>query len=202
MNSIIDLSFKINGIKIPIDHSYLLFSSLSEICKDIHGNTEIGIHKINGEKNGEYIFLNNFSKLTIRCPERLALNITSKISNKMIWIRKFPIKIRSIEQPIPLLPCKKLVSDIVTLRKKEDPQRFIDQVSNIFEEKMHLSQNARVAIPNDEDGIYRRFKVKNLFVIGFPLVAYDLSEEDSLKLQSIGVGGRRRFGCGLFLPQK
>ena len=29
----------------------------------------------------------------------------------------------------------------------------------------------------------------------------DLNEEDSLKLQEVGIGGRRRMGCGIFVPE-
>ncbi|MCA6558614.1 MAG: type I-MYXAN CRISPR-associated protein Cas6/Cmx6, partial [Pseudanabaena sp. M114S2SP2A07QC] len=29
-----------------------------------------------------------------------------------------------------------------------------------------------------------------------------LSEEDSIKLQIFGLGGKRRMGCGVFVPMK
>jgi CRISPR-associated endonuclease/helicase Cas3 len=35
-------------------------------------------------------------------------------------------------------------------------------------------------------------------VVGFSLIASDLSDEDSIKLQQFGLGGKHRMGCGIF----
>ena len=37
-------------------------------------------------------------------------------------------------------------------------------------------------------------------IVGFGVGIYDLTPRDSLVIQSIGLGGRGRFGCGVFLP--
>ena len=37
-------------------------------------------------------------------------------------------------------------------------------------------------------------------LVGFSLAAHGLSDDDSLKLQSTGIGGRRSMGCGIFNP--
>lgn len=37
-------------------------------------------------------------------------------------------------------------------------------------------------------------------VVGFGLRLAGLSDEDSLKVQYTGIGGRQRFGCGVFGP--
>ncbi|MFM8300877.1 MAG: type I-MYXAN CRISPR-associated protein Cas6/Cmx6 [Microcystis aeruginosa] len=37
-------------------------------------------------------------------------------------------------------------------------------------------------------------------MVGFALAIFDLSEEDSIKLQIHGLGGKRRMGCGVFVP--
>jgi hypothetical protein len=34
------------------------------------------------------------------------------------------------------------------------------------------------------------------------LMVADLASEDAIKLQQEGIGPGRKFGCGLFLPQK
>jgi CRISPR-associated endonuclease/helicase Cas3 len=35
---------------------------------------------------------------------------------------------------------------------------------------------------------------------GYPVAITGLSEADSLMLQQIGLGGRRRMGCGVMIP--
>lgn len=48
------------------------------------------------------------------------------------------------------------------------------------------------------DGSLRlKFKVGEQ---GLEAVARDLSNDDSIKLQSRGIGGRRAMGCGIFNP--
>jgi hypothetical protein len=37
-------------------------------------------------------------------------------------------------------------------------------------------------------------------VVGFETVLHELSDEASLAVQFTGVGGRQRFGCGVFVP--
>jgi CRISPR-associated protein Cas6 len=41
-------------------------------------------------------------------------------------------------------------------------------------------------------------KIKTYSVVGFSLVVTDLSDEDSLKLQIFGLGGKHHMGCGIF----
>ncbi|MFN5763400.1 MAG: type I-MYXAN CRISPR-associated protein Cas6/Cmx6, partial [Pseudanabaena sp.] len=43
---------------------------------------------------------------------------------------------------------------------------------------------------------------KHKHIVGYGVVVEGLSDEDSIKLQSIGMGGRKHFGCGWFYPVK
>ncbi|BAW98007.1 hypothetical protein NIES970_29700 (plasmid) [[Synechococcus] sp. NIES-970] len=38
--------------------------------------------------------------------------------------------------------------------------------------------------------------------MGFGVTVEGLSDEDSIKLQCLGLGGRGHFGCGWFYPKK
>ena len=37
-------------------------------------------------------------------------------------------------------------------------------------------------------------------MIGYALRVFGLTAEESIRLQEEGLGGRRRMGCGVFLP--
>jgi CRISPR-associated protein Cas6 len=58
--------------------------------------------------------------------------------------------------------------------------------------------------PCNERGPFARrvLKVKNAVLPGYGVILRQLSERDSLLIQRFGLGGRRRMGCGLFLPLK
>ncbi|MGH9961803.1 MAG: type I-MYXAN CRISPR-associated protein Cas6/Cmx6, partial [Pyrinomonadaceae bacterium] len=57
----------------------------------------------------------------------------------------------------------------------------------------------------DQHGLERSRRVlhiKDRSVIGYAVSVSGLSDDESVKLQVIGLGGRRRMGCGVFVPIK
>jgi CRISPR-associated protein Cas6 len=48
--------------------------------------------------------------------------------------------------------------------------------------------------------VRRTLRVRDKQIVGYALAVTDLDANDSLRLQEVGIGGRRRFGCGVFLP--
>jgi len=46
----------------------------------------------------------------------------------------------------------------------------------------------------------RTIKIRDKEIVGFAVSIEGLSDEESLSLQENGIGGRRRFGCGIFVP--
>ncbi len=44
--------------------------------------------------------------------------------------------------------------------------------------------------------------IKGQSIVSFSVQVDDLSEEDSLKLQAGGIGGKRKMGCGVFCPTR
>jgi CRISPR-associated protein Cas6 len=45
-------------------------------------------------------------------------------------------------------------------------------------------------------------RVTNRRIVGFALRVTALNVDESLRLQAQGLGGRRRMGCGVFVPYK
>jgi CRISPR-associated protein Cas6 len=53
---------------------------------------------------------------------------------------------------------------------------------------------------NGKDPFVRRtLNIKGVNVVGYAATVSGLSPTDSLRLQNEGMGGRRHFGCGLFV---
>jgi CRISPR-associated protein Cas6 len=51
-------------------------------------------------------------------------------------------------------------------------------------------------------GKRRTLRIRNKEVVGYEVVLGKLAAEESLLVQSAGLGGRRRFGCGIFVPTR
>ncbi len=65
-----------------------------------------------------------------------------------------------------------------------------------------LGINATLELPHDDEGRPRRrvLMIKDRTIVGFSLAAHDLSDDDSINFQTLGLGGRRAMGCGIFNP--
>jgi CRISPR-associated protein Cas6 len=48
--------------------------------------------------------------------------------------------------------------------------------------------------------IRRTLQIRDKTIVGFALEVGGLSIADSIRLQELGLGGRHRFGCGVFVP--
>jgi CRISPR-associated protein Cas6 len=58
-----------------------------------------------------------------------------------------------------------------------------------------LGVTARLAV-----GERRVIKIKGRVIVGYQVTLTRLHRLESLRLQAVGLGGRRRFGCGVFVP--
>ena len=90
-----------------------------------------------------------------------------------------------------------LYARVVTIKKFTEAEPFLEAVSRQLDS---LDVTGRAELPRDEQGRYRRriVTIHGKSVVGFSVAVHDLNDEDSLKLQSSGIGGRRAMGCGIF----
>lgn len=96
-------------------------------------------------------------------------------------------------------PSANLYSRIVIIKGATEPETFL---SAAYKQLEYLEIKAQLEIPLDEQNRPKRrvTKIHNHIVVGYSLVAHNLSDADSLKLQKCGLGGRRHMGCGNFNP--
>ncbi|MGH9899965.1 MAG: type I-MYXAN CRISPR-associated protein Cas6/Cmx6, partial [Pyrinomonadaceae bacterium] len=99
----------------------------------------------------------------------------------------------------PLEPAPSLYARVVTIKKFTEPEPFLEAVNRKLDQ---FGIKGRAELPLDQQGRYRRriVTIHGKSVVGFSVVVHDLNDEDSLKLQSSGIGGRRAMGCGIFNP--
>ena len=98
----------------------------------------------------------------------------------------------------PLLPSAKLYSRLVTIRGFMEVPEFLEAANRQLSE---LEITAKLELPKEDRSRHRRIiTVKDKKIVGFSLVVHGLSDEDSIKLQAHGIGGRRAMGCGIFNP--
>lgn len=194
----VDLSFQVIGEVLPADHGYALYAALTHRKEELHSLQGLSIQTIAGipDKKGK-IYLSDRSRLWIRLPYD-QIPMIYDLAGKSLTIGAHGIRL-GIPQIYSLRPATQLKSRIVVIKGYQEPTAFIEAVSRQLET---LEIKGRTVIPFSTQGEIERktIKIKRFTVVGFTLVIFDLSEEDSIKLQIHGLGGKRRMGCGVFVP--
>lgn len=192
-----DLTFSLTGETVPLDHGYELFSAIAHFQPLVHELNTIGIHTIAGIPAKEVIYLNKNSKLRIRLPVD-QVRLVYSLACKSLKIGKHTIRL-GIPDICLLQPAEKLRSRIVVIKGYEEAEGFLAAAQRQFEQ---LGIRGKLIIPKNTHSLPKRrsIKIKRFTVVGFSLEAMNLSEEDSLLLQMYGIGGKRKIGCGLFVP--
>ena len=208
MNPTLDVLFRVIGAEVPSDHGYALFGALSRILeKDndlwMHGNPHIGLHTIRGVGlgNGRQLVGPN-ARLGLRLPSDL-LPRSLKLAGKSIDLDGCRLRI-GISETRALSPAATLHCRIVTTRNGNDPARFEAEIARqlatlgIRGRVLRVPQSAQP--PGGRDPSRRIFRVKDKRIVGYSMLATELTAEESIRLQEGGLGGRRRMGCGVFVP--
>ena len=90
-----------------------------------------------------------------------------------------------------LKPAATLYARLVTIKKFLEPESFLEAANR----QLDLAGiTAKLC-----SGERRTFRVKDKQVVGFEMFAADLDAESSLRLQAVGIGGRRHMGCGIIV---
>jgi CRISPR-associated protein Cas6 len=194
----VDLSFSIVGDALPAEHGYGLYSALTHWNETIHELEGLSIQTIAGipDKKGK-IYLTDRSRLRLRLPYD-KLPLVYGLAGKALTIGSHTIRL-GIPQIYPIQPTSKLKARIVTIKGYQEPEAFLQAALRQLED---LGITGTIVIPVDKEGKAERktVKIKQFTVVGFTLGVFDLSDEDSIKLQIHGLGGKRRMGCGVFVP--
>ena len=198
----IDLAFVLVGQTIPLDHGYGLFSALCKIVPHLHGDKRIGVHPIRGRQSGPGVLtLIEASRLRLRLPsEEVAAYLALAGSSLDLDGHRLRVGIPSVES---LIPSASLAARLVTFRHALAPAAFEAGVRRGLDKlgiAGELGFVPTTRAPYIGQPKRRVVRVRDQRVVGFALRVTNLTAGESLKLQEEGLGGRRRMGCGLFVP--
>lgn len=189
--STVDLAFRLVGKAVPVDHGYTLYSAVSRVVPEIHGARQIGLHPIRGVYQGDdTLHLAVYSRLIVRLPDEEIKNYL-KLAGKRLTLDDHVLTV-GVPEVRMLHPVANLRARLVTIKGFQEPNAFLQAVLRQMET---LGSSGEVIL-----GERRTFRVKEKQIVGFELAVTSLTAEESLSLQEKGLGGRRRMGCGVFVP--
>ena len=199
----VELAFRLNGSKIPVDHGYALYAALSRIVPEIHDAVDIGIHSIRGiYSGGGRLQLSDSSRLVVRLPGE-DIRSYLKLAGKGLLLDRCRLRVGVCETRA-LVPAATLRCRIATTKNGEQSARFDAEIARqaatlgIRGKLFRVPENSRGG--DGRDPSRRVFRVKNKRIVGYSMLATELTAKESILLQERGLGGRRRMGCGVFVP--
>jgi CRISPR-associated protein Cas6 len=212
----VDLCFTVKG-SLPLDHGYALYGALSRAVPALHGNGACGVHRIGGERAKEgHLELTAKSRLRLRVPEREVAHYIG-LSGERLEVAGHVVEVL-FPRVEALAPAANLAARIVTFkgaapREREGgaggkehgptPEEFLATCRAHLEAMEIKGEPALVAAAREPwigKPLRRVLDVKGRKIVGYAMQVAGLTAEESIRLQEEGLGGRRRMGCGLFMP--
>lgn len=195
--AMVDLAFVISGRAVPLDHGYALFGALGSVWGDIHADEHLKVHPIDGLSNGEELLLDRESRLRVRVSAS-RIPAALKLAGKILRVNGHRLQV-GVPSVYPLVPAPAIAARVVVIKLSgENPvadpvvarESFLSAVQK---QLAALSVKADVQL-----GRRRVLRIRDNTVVGWAVRLSQLAEEASLLVQTAGLGGRQRFGCGVF----
>jgi CRISPR-associated protein Cas6 len=188
---IVEMRFHLWGDRLPVDHGYALYAAVARHLDWIHADSEIGLAPVRGVYGGGgELLLREWSRLSVRTP-------VAKLPALLALAgRTLDIGGRRLRVGVPtthaLTPAATLYAHLVTTKNGADEARFDAEIKR---QLTTLNISGRF-----ERGARRTFSVHGRQIVGYSLLVSELDAEASIAVQEVGLGGRRKMGCGAFFP--
>jgi CRISPR-associated protein Cas6 len=199
MSAVVDVSFPVRcQAPLPADHGYLLYAALSRLLPALHRENGVAVHPLAGRLVGpRQLQLDDGSRLTLRLShDRIAdiLGLAGKQLNLADRLVRIGVpSVRSLE------PVAALRSRLVTTKNGQDAEHFRGELRRQLD-RLRVAPTVEITLPLDPRR--RTLRIKDKEIVGHEVLLEGLSAEESLDVQTHGLGGRRHMGCGVFVAIK
>jgi CRISPR-associated protein Cas6 len=179
--------------RIPVHHQYHLLAGISRIVPEIHATSAVGVHLIRGSvAEPGFLELRAASAVALRAPVELLPKLLP-LGGKKLDIAGCPIRL-GVPQVFALSPAERLWARLVTIKGYMEVPQFEAAVRRKLD-TLGVRTSVVPAV-----GRRRVIRIRSQTIVGFGLRLHGLHDDESIRVQQHGLGGRRHFGCGLFHP--
>ena len=207
---VIDLAFPIlQGLIVPIDHGHQLYGALKQAAPQLAEVSPLGVQALRGTPMERgLLHLRHHERLRLRIPaDRLAAALP--LAGKELRVGSMLLRLGcpSVEVLAPqaeLYARTVIVTKTVAKTGRSPDQRgnrAITEPELLDHVKAQCNAGATVRVLR-----WRSIRLhgkapggSDLYLQGAEIVIEGLDAEHSLAIQAKGIGGRRAFGCGIFV---
>lgn len=223
----LEIQFSLQGKTLPADHGYSLYSALKKTVLEglkneslppdyaalkeiILGSkslpSELLLCSVPGipDKDG-MIYLNQASRLRLRCPADQVQPWYRLLQSQVLDVQGHLIRLvqprLSLPQPSETLKARLVTFKLEAVDHQDVPLHFLESCKKGLE-RLEIKAQAFIDSNAEGDLARRALKIRDKYVVGYGVVVEGLRDDDSIKLQCYGLGGRKHFGCSWFYPVK
>ncbi len=202
-DDIVDVVYNIQCRCLPVDHAYALSQAIARALPWFAEEENAGLHTIHVAESGNgwmrpdqadaLLHLSRRTRLTLRLPKHRVDDAgrltgqTLDVAGHSLQVEKSAIK--------PLSPITTVFSRYLVTHDAADEGVFLRdamvQLDRMGIRPMKVLCGMERQITTPERVIHTR-----------SLMLADLTVEEAVRLQQLGLGADRKLGCGLFIPHK
>jgi len=186
----VDMAFDLKGGYVPAGYVFALWNEVVRILPWLDAEVSAGILPLRGSHSGNGLLLAKRSKLVLRLPAGLAAQ-AMPLSGQRLNLGRDELQVGEGQERL-LQPHATLHANLV--EGADDEEAFIADVAARLQE-MGVACKWICGQHHTATGAGQSLS-------GYSLVLHDLKPDASLHVQRVGLGGSRRFGCGIFVPYK
>lgn len=185
-----EVVYDLKGGALPGKYTFALWDALVRALPWLETEEQAGLLPLRGAHNGNTMLLPQRAKLVLRLPQRLVQK-AKQLSGQTLDVAGHELQIGAARER-PLMSHPTLRAHLVASEDSE--VEFLEEVeARLRELEIPCKWICGKQVVLQDEGHA---------VTGYSLVVYELNPEGSLRLQQSGLGGERRYGCGLFIPHK
>jgi CRISPR-associated protein Cas6 len=189
----VEMRFQVQGDRLPVDHGYGLYGAISRILPWVHDSDAVAIAPIRGRfVGGGELLLVPSSRITIRTPVELLPKLLA-LAGKSIEVDGARLRV-GVPTTHALIPASVLYAHFVTTKNGSDESRFDAEIRRQLDA---LEIGGKI-----ERGPRKTVGIHGKQVVGYTVLLSELTAEESIRVQEVGLGGRRKMGCGVFSPHR
>jgi CRISPR-associated protein Cas6 len=202
----VDLLFPVVGTRLPTDHAYGLYGACCRLLPCLHdGSMRFGMAPVTGPHIGNGLLQIDPKQSRFRL--RVAASDLPRVlplAGKGLEVTGHRIRL-GVPQIEALQPAPALIARTVAIKNATEVELFREAAQRQLPD-LGIRGSPRVPEHFDKGSerkpIRRVVRVKEVRIVCFALLVDGLQDEDSLRLQEVGLGGRRHLGCGFFIPAR
>ena len=207
----VDLAFPLHSAEVQRDHGYPLYGALCRAVPSLHEARWLGVHPLSGRPVGA-------GRLLIAPPSALRLRLPLEQIGVVLPVAGHPLEVAGTRLMVgapsvhALVPAASLDARLVVVKLTDIPKhdhqalgrRSLDRAAIEERVKQELArQLAALGIRAvAELRGHCRINVAGRAIVGFSVRVQGLDADASLALQTKGLGGKRKMGCGIFRPTR